>query len=165
MVRLLIIEDSHPDAELTVRQLESEGIDCSWQCVESESAFRTALESAPDLIISDCTLPNFSGLTALSSAASEAPQTPSIFVSGSLGDARAREALSAGAADYIAKGDRTRLAAAVKSALEKNATRNRRAKDRGPAGNGSGAGTGAAQHLLGRRAVLDEALRGQDSAA
>jgi diguanylate cyclase (GGDEF)-like protein len=165
MVRLLIIEDSQPDAELTVRQLESEGIDCSWQCVESEAAFRTALESAPDLIISDCALPNFSGLTALSIAASEAPETPFIFVSGSLGETRARAALSAGAADYIAKGDRTRLAAAVKSALYKHAIRSRRAKDLDAPGEGTDAGTGAAQHLLGRRAVLDEALREPDSAA
>jgi diguanylate cyclase (GGDEF)-like protein len=164
MVRLLIIEDSQPDAELTVRQLESAGIDCAWQCVESEAAFRTALKSAPDLIISDCALPNFSGLTALSIAASEAPETPFIFVSGSLGDARAREALSAGAADYIAKGDRTRLAAAVKSALDKHPIRTRRAKDLGSLGNGTDAGTGAAQHLLGRRAVLDEALREPGSA-
>jgi two-component system, cell cycle response regulator len=156
MLRLLIIEDSQPDAELTVRQLKSDGIDCAWECVETEADFRTALKDAPDLIISDCTLPTFSGLTALSIAASEVPETPFIFVSGSLGDARAREALSAGATDYIAKGDRTRLAAAVRSALDKDTTRHRRAKDRGTGGEAS---TGAAQHLLGRRAVLDQALQ------
>ena len=164
MLRLLIIEDSQPDAELTVRQLKSEGIDCAWECVETEADFRSALKDAPDLIISDCALPTFSGLTALSIAASEVPETPFIFVSGSLGDARAREALSAGAADYIAKGDRTRLAAAVRSALDKHETRHRRAKDRGAAAE-TDTGTGAAQHLLGRRAVLDQALRVEDDVA
>jgi diguanylate cyclase (GGDEF)-like protein len=165
MLRLLIIEDSQPDAELTVRQLKSEGIDCSWECVETEADFRTALKGAPDLIISDCALPTFSGLTALSITTCESPETPFIFVSGSLGEVRAREALSAGAADYIAKGDRTRLAAAVRCALDKHATRNRRARDRGAMTEDADSGTGAAQHLLGRRAVLDQALREEDAEA
>ena len=105
-MRLLIVEDNASDAELTVRQLTAEGIDCTWTRVATEDAFRDALLSAPDVIISDCTLPCFDGIAAFSIAAVENPGTPFVFVSGTLGDERAREALKAGAAGYIAKGNR-----------------------------------------------------------
>ena len=63
-MQLLIVEDNVSDAELTVRQLRADGIDCTWTRVATEDAFRHALLSAPDLIISDCTLPGFDGISA-----------------------------------------------------------------------------------------------------
>jgi two-component system, cell cycle response regulator len=156
-MRLLIVEDNALDAELTVRQLQAEGIDCTWTRVATEPAFRSALESAPDLIISDCALPGFDGVSAFSIAASEAPAIPFVFVSGTLDEARARDAIEAGAAGYIAKGDRAQLAQIVKSVLQKRALHGRRSADR--AEQSLDAATGAAQHLLARRSVLDETLR------
>ena len=163
-MRLLIVEDNAPDAELTVRQLKSEGIDCAWTRVATEEAFREALRGAPDLIICDCTLPGFDGMVAFSIAASQAPDVPFVFVSGTLGDERARQALQGGAAACIAKGDRRRLAQAVRSALQPGPGRRRRATDRSKPLAGADAGTGAAQHLLARRAVLDDTLPEHDSA-
>jgi two-component system cell cycle response regulator len=168
-MRLLIVEDNALDAELTVRQLEAEGIDCSWTRVATEPAFRNALESAPDLIISDCALPGFDGVSAFSIAASEAPAIPFVFVSGTLDEALARDAIRAGAAGYIAKGDRAHLARTVKSVLEKRALRGRRSADRADRahreeGIYDDAATGAAQHLMARRSVLDAALRQAPSA-
>jgi len=55
-MQLLIVEDNVSEAELTVQQLRADGIDCTWTRVATEDAFREALRSAPDLIISDCTL-------------------------------------------------------------------------------------------------------------
>src|SRR2546430_11949341 len=114
-MQLLIVEDNVPDAELTVRQLRAAGIDCTWTRVATEDAFRDALLSAPDLIISDCTLPAFDGISAFSIAAAETPDIPFVFVSGTLGDERAREALKHGAAGYVAKGNREELAWTVRS--------------------------------------------------
>lgn len=164
-MRLLIVEDNASDAELTVRQLTAEGIDCTWTRVATEDAFRDALLSAPDVIISDCTLPSFDGISAFSIAAAENPGTPFVFVSGTLGDERARQALKAGAAGYIAKGNRERLGQTIRSALERGRPRRRRARDRFPLSGSADAGTGAAQHLLARRRVLDATLQQQDSLA
>jgi diguanylate cyclase (GGDEF)-like protein len=158
-MRLLIVEDSPLDAELTVRQLEADGIKCTWDRVATETDFRAALQSAPDLIISDCTLPGFSGLAAFSIAAAEAPAIPFVFISGTLEEGHARQVLEAGAAAVIWKGDRTHLCATVKSALDVTARPCRRAADRrSPAFNFD---RSPAEHLLARRSVLDASLRNQ----
>jgi two-component system cell cycle response regulator len=161
-MRLLIVEDNVHDAELTVRQLQSEGLECTWTRVSNETAFREALDSVPDLILSDCAIPGFDGVTAFSIAASEAPAIPFVFVSGTLDEERARDAMKSGAAGYIAKGDRAHLAQTVKSALEQRAVRGRRSADR--AAQSVDASVGAAQHLLARRSVLDDTLRQAPSA-
>ena len=162
-MRLLIVEDDASDAELTVRQLRADGIDCTWTRVATEDAFRDALLSAPDLIISDCTLPGFNGIAAFSIAAAVTPEIPFVFVSGTLGDEQAREALKHGAAGYIAKGNREQLAQTILNALERAPSRHRRASDRSPPSAPADPGTGAAQHLLARRRVLDETLQQGDS--
>src|SRR6266480_1973264 len=164
-MHLLIVEDNVSDAELTVRQLRAAGIDCTWTRVATEDAFRDALLSAPDLIISDCTLPCFDGISAFSIAAAETPEIPFVFVSGTLGDQRAREALKHGAAGYVAKGNREDLAQTVRSALQRGPSRHRRESDRSPLCGDADTGTGAAQHLLARRRVLDETLQKRDSPA
>jgi diguanylate cyclase (GGDEF)-like protein/PAS domain S-box-containing protein len=118
-VRVLIVEDSETDAELALRRLRMDGIDCASVRVETEEAFRAALhERTFDLILSDFSLPQFNGLSALEIAAREAPQIPFIFVSGTLGEERAIEALRRGAADYVLKGNLKRLAPAVRRALQ-----------------------------------------------
>jgi len=162
-MQLLIVEDNVADAELTVRQLRADGIDCTWTRVATEDAFRHALLSAPDLIISDCTLPDFDGIAAFSIAAAVTPEIPFVFVSGTLGDEQAREALKHGAAGYIAKGNHEQLAQTILNALERAPSRHRRASDRSPLSAGADPGTGAAQHLLARRRVLDETLQQRDS--
>src|SRR2546430_9693864 len=102
-MQLLIVEDNVSDAELTVRQLRAAGIECTWTRVETEDAFRDALLSRPDLIISDCTLPGFDGVSAFAIAAAETPEIPFVFVSETFGHDRAREAPKHGAARHVAK--------------------------------------------------------------
>lgn len=117
-LRLLIIDDRQPDAELSVSQIARGGYSCTWRRVETEEEFRTELrEFAPDLILSDFTLPQYNGLAALELAASEAPEIPFIFVSGTIGEKRAAEALSRGASDYVHKSDLPRLVQAVARVL------------------------------------------------
>jgi len=118
-LRLLIVDDQHPDAELSARQLAAGGYPCTWRRVETEGELRAQLEKfAPDLILSDFTLPQYDGLSALELAAQEAPGVPFIFVSGSIGEQRATQALARGAVDYVPKNDRARLVPAVARALE-----------------------------------------------
>ncbi len=118
-LRLLILEDQAAEAEIAVRQLQAAGISCQWRCVEQESEFRRALaEWRPDVILSDFTLPLFDGMTALSIAAAVAPDIPFIFLSGTIGEERAIDALKRGAVDYVLKTNLARLVPAVQRALE-----------------------------------------------
>src|SRR5215469_4316637 len=103
-LRLLIVDDHVPDAELTARQIARGGFPCTWRRVETEHDFRTQLhEFRPQLIISDFTLPGYDGLSALALASTETPRVPFIFVSGTIGEKRALEALNRGASDYVCK--------------------------------------------------------------
>ena len=120
-LRLLIVDDQQPDAELSARQIARGGYPCTWRRVETEAEFRAELRRfAPDLILSDFTLPQYDGLSALELALSEAPGVPFIFVSGTLGEKRAAEALTRGAADYVAKSDLTRLVPALTRVLSES---------------------------------------------
>src|SRR5690606_6069557 len=97
-VRILILEDNPLDAELVVRQLRQGELDATHRVVATERDFRSAVaDFAPHVIISDFSLPEFDGLTAMQIAAAVAPGTPFIFVSGTIGEERAIDALKRGA--------------------------------------------------------------------
>jgi len=123
-LRLLILEDVAAEAELAVHQLKRAGLNCTWTRVETEDAFREALhEMRPDLILSDFSIPGYDGSAALELTRREAPEIPFIFVSGTIGEERAIEALKAGAVDYVLKSNLERLAPAVRRALKDVAVR------------------------------------------
>lgn len=116
--RMLLVEDVAHEAELVVHQLERAGLRFDWHRVETEEALRKGLsEFVPDIILSDFNLPQFDGLSALRVAREVVPALPFIFVSGTIGEERAIDALHAGAADYVLKENLLRLAPAVKRAL------------------------------------------------
>ena len=126
-MRLLIVEDVAAEAELAVRHLNSGGIPCIPRTVSDERQFRAALEQfRPHVILSDFTLPAFDGLAALDIARAEAPDVPFIFLSGTLGEERAIEALRRGAVDYVLKTNPARLVPAVRRALREVDERARR---------------------------------------
>jgi len=128
-LRILVVEDVPTDAELEIRRIRAAGVSCSWRRVETEPELRAALaDFNPGLIISDFSLPNFSGLSALAIAATEAPQVPFIFVSGTIGEERAIEALKQGATDYVLKTNLARLGPAVRRALDEVAAHTARRK-------------------------------------
>jgi diguanylate cyclase (GGDEF)-like protein len=126
-LRLLIVEDVAAEAELAAHQLQRAGLKCTWIRVETEEALQTALrEQRPHLVISDFSLPGYDGSAALSLVQREAPEIPFIFVSGTIGEERAIEALKAGAVDYVLKTNLARLGPAVKRALDEAASRRAR---------------------------------------
>jgi diguanylate cyclase (GGDEF)-like protein len=117
-LHLLLIEDSASDTELTLRALSAAGYRCIHRRVESEKEMRAALQDRlPDLILSDFSMPGFDGMSALALARAQAPGVPFIFLSGTIGEERAIEALKSGAIDYVLKGNPKRLVPAVKRAL------------------------------------------------
>ena len=118
--RVLLVEDVATEAELTIRELRKANLTFIWRRVQTEAGLRRALrEFQPTLILSDFTLPQFDGLRALDIAHQAAPDTPFIFVSGSIGEERAIDALQKGASDYVLKDNLTRLVPAVSRALRK----------------------------------------------
>lgn len=120
---LLQIEDSENDAELVRLELERNGFDLTWKRVHSKPALEGALHEGWDVVISDYTMPGFSGLSAHELLKRHGLDMPFIFVSGTLGEGRAVEAMRAGAADYFVKGDLTGLNASVRRALAEATTR------------------------------------------
>lgn len=117
-IRILQVEDCAFDAELVQSELSLDQIDFQVRLVEDEVAYLLALEEfEPDIILSDLSLPGFSGRRALELLRERDEVLPFIFVSATLGEEAAIEALRHGATDYILKQNPVRLAAAVRRAL------------------------------------------------
>jgi diguanylate cyclase (GGDEF)-like protein len=117
-LKLVVVEDSVADAELLARHLAKAGLHCAINRVQTEPEFIAALHrDKPDLILSDFSLPDFSGLRALDLAVVHAPDTPFIYVSGTIGEERAIDALRRGATDYVLKSNLSRLSSAIERAL------------------------------------------------
>jgi PAS domain S-box-containing protein len=118
LLRILSLEDDPRDAELIQASLEAEGIACEVTRVDTQPAFQASLEGGRfDLILADYTLPSFDGLSALKLATSNCPDVPFIFVTGTLGEEVAIEALKIGATDYVLKTRLSRLAPSILRAL------------------------------------------------
>src|SRR6187399_2675084 len=97
-IRILFVEDLQVDADLALHQLKRAGVACVWQRVETEPALIAALQAFdPQLILSDFSLPQFDGMSALRIVKERAPNVPFLFVSGTIGEERAINALRSGA--------------------------------------------------------------------
>jgi PAS domain S-box-containing protein len=117
-LRILHLEDDPRDAELVQETLEADGIACDVTHTETEGGFVASLEQGGfDLIFADYTLPSFDGLSALKIARRDCPEVPFIFVSGTLDEEVAIEALKIGATDYVFKTRLSRLVPSVQRAL------------------------------------------------
>ncbi len=117
-IKVLLVEDRLEDAEMLLREMHLRGLDVVSRRVDTSEAYEDALATfAPDLILSDYTLPGFDGTDALQIARSRRPDTPFIFVSGTIGEERAIQALKQGAVDYVLKESRARLVPAIERAL------------------------------------------------
>ena len=126
-LRILSLEDDPNDTDLIREQLEAENIACQIVRVETEAAFRAALEQGQvDLVLADYSLPSFDGITALKLAMKILPDVPFIFVSGTLGEVVAIEALKIGATDYVLKTGLSRLAPSALRALREAKERTER---------------------------------------
>jgi DNA-binding NtrC family response regulator len=133
--RILILEDTAWDADVAQRLLTSAGLSYSAVVVETRASFLEQLAVFhPDLILSDYSLPGFSGTEALEIVQEQCPEIPFICWSGALGDEAAVELIKHGATDYILKDRPARLASAVDRALNEARQRNRLAQIEGELG-------------------------------
>ncbi|MFN6462303.1 MAG: response regulator [Nostoc sp. DedVER02] len=118
-LQFLLLEDNPVDAELIRAILLDGGINYELQRVDTHADFVTALSTEEfDLILADYALPDFHGIDALEIARNLCPETPFIFVSGSLGEELAIETLKRGATDYVLKKRLGRLIPCVQRALQ-----------------------------------------------
>ena len=117
-LKILIIEDSDFDAELIIMRLHTEGFVFQFTRVQTKEEFLAALSPDLDIILSDWSLPQFSGLAALKLMQELKYEIPFIIISGSIGEEAALGAMRLGAYDYILKDRPDRLGQAIRNAYE-----------------------------------------------
>lgn len=125
-LKVLLLEDSEDDALLLISELHRGGLETSFERVWTAAQMKDALRSPWDIIISDCAMPEFDGLTALSLLKESGLDIPFIMVSGTPGEELAVEAMRRGASDYLLKDPLSRLGLAVARALKEKETREER---------------------------------------
>jgi PAS domain S-box-containing protein len=81
-----------------------------------------------DIVLSDFTMPKFSGLAALVMLQESYIDLPFIIVSGKIGEETAAQLMKAGAHDYILKGNLVRLAPVIERELREAGERRKRKK-------------------------------------
>jgi len=123
-LRILNLEDNADDAELNEAMISARWPHCEFIRVDTRKDFIEALEQDRlDLILSDYTMAGFNGLEALKLSREKCPQIPFLFVSGTIGEDTAIEALKNGATDYVLKHRLMRLIPAVDRALRETEDR------------------------------------------
>ena len=129
-LRAIIVEDTPDDVALLLRALRRAGYAPEYRRVQTADELDAALHAGRwDVVLSDYTLPDFSGLMALHQVAAFDPDMPFIIVSGNIGEDVAVAAMKAGAHDYLIKGNLTRLGAAIERELREAGVRRARRRD------------------------------------
>ncbi len=126
VLRVLHLEDSELDHQLTMAHLMRSGRRVECLRVETEADYLRALNQRWDVVISDYNLPGFSGLVALDLLKASRCDAPFLLVSGEIGEETAVEAMRNGASDYLLKHNLTRLAPAVLGAVAASVSRRER---------------------------------------
>jgi CheY-like chemotaxis protein len=81
-VRILQVEDNPLDAELVLTELDEDGLEYEVMLVDDEPAFTAALDSfEPNIVLSDLSMPSFSGERALQILRERSAEVPFIFIS------------------------------------------------------------------------------------
>lgn len=123
-IKVLAVEDSENDFRLAVRLLRKAGFTPDCRRVQDLQSLRQALvERTWDAVISDFSMPGFSGLEALVEFRKTGLDIPFIFVSGTIGEEMAVAAMQAGANDYVMKENLSRLGPALERELAQAARR------------------------------------------
>ena len=113
-LKILHLEDNPTDALLVREMLDADQVPCDVVVVSQPEEFERELARGDvDVVISDYSLPHYCGTEALQHARTRGPDLPFIFVSGSIGEERAVEAVRLGATDYVMKEHLRRLGVAV----------------------------------------------------
>ena len=122
-LRILIVEDNPADAKLVLAELRAFGFEPAWKRVETEAEFLREITLSPEIILSDYSMPEFSGLRAAELLQASGLDIPFILISGTVGEDVAVEAMRYGATDYLLKDRIARLGSAVERALRESQAR------------------------------------------
>jgi PAS domain S-box-containing protein len=146
------VEDSQNDTVLLLEELKRKGYEPMHQRVETAEDMVASLQQHDwDVVVSDFTMPRFSGPKALTILNELNQDLPFIVVSGTYGEEAAVHMMKAGAHDYIVKGNLSRLAPAIEREME--AARSRRARARAES---------AMQHLAAIVQSSEDAIYGKN---
>jgi PAS domain S-box-containing protein len=125
-LRVLLVEDTEDDSILLLRELASHGYVVDHVRVDTGDDLRAALAAGPwDLVVSDYSMPQFTGLDALRIVKASGTDAPFLIVSGTIGEEVAVEALKSGAQDFLVKGRLARLVPAIERELREVESRRR----------------------------------------
>jgi two-component system cell cycle sensor histidine kinase/response regulator CckA len=123
-LRILIIEDSPPDAELMVATVQRGGYEVQFDVADTPELFRERLARVEyDVILADFNLRSWTALDALGILRQSGKDIPLIVTTGSLGDEAAVECIKQGAEDFVLKDRPARLPLAIQRAREERRLR------------------------------------------
>ncbi|MFO1524892.1 MAG: response regulator [Turneriella sp.] len=119
--KVLIVDDSGYMRQVIRRHLESKGFEVTGEAADGNEVVTMAETLKPDLITMDLSMKNLGGIEATKLVKKALPETKVIVVS-ALGESRfIKEAVAAGAHDFIIKPfTEDRLISSVRSALKMN---------------------------------------------
>ena len=127
-LNVLLVDDSADDAEIIIRELRRGGREISAERVFDADAMSASLRRRHwDLVLSDWTMPSFTGSAALELVKSAGVDVPFIIVSGTVTEDLAIKAMQSGARDWVLKDKLARLLPAVERELGEAAARKRAA--------------------------------------
>src|SRR5712692_4887481 len=128
-VRVLILEQSSPDVELCLQELDRAGIPCDATVAGTREEFQALLALKTfDIVLSDYRLPDWTGMEAFEAHKSSGKEIPFLLVTGTLGEEAAVECIKSGVHDYIPKNHLSRLPPAVQRAIKEKSLRDERVR-------------------------------------
>ncbi len=126
-LQILHLEDSAADGELVRQTVRAGGLACQFTYAATAEEFLAALGRGRfDVVLADYSLPGSSGMAALVLTRELQPETPFIFVSGTIGEEQAVELLKEGATDCVLKHRLARLVPAIQRAVQETRELDRR---------------------------------------
>src|SRR5882757_6805714 len=85
-LNLLLVEDIQDDADLLLVEIRRAGFDPKWRRVQTEPDFLAEMQKQPDIVLSDYSMPQFSGLRAAQLLHDSGLDIPFILISGTMGE-------------------------------------------------------------------------------
>jgi PAS domain S-box-containing protein len=123
-LRVLILEHSQRDVEQMLFELRKAGVFLEHTVTGNAEEFRRAIrEQTFDAVLSDCRLPDWTGLDALQELHAKGLDIPFLLVMGTVGQEAAVQCVKEGASDYILKDHISRLPMALRRAIREKTLR------------------------------------------
>ncbi|MGZ3545625.1 MAG: PAS domain S-box protein [Gemmatimonadaceae bacterium] len=123
-LRVLMLENDEGDAELVAHEVRRFQPNSQLSLASNHKQFTAMLAAHEyDIVLADYRLPNWTGMEALRELRRLGFGIPLIVVSGTLGEERAVECVKFGAADYVLKGNLSRLPIAIRRAIDEKRAR------------------------------------------